>query len=72
MARILVDTSAVYALIDRDDACHESAKSRLSALKKARAEPVLTNFIVAECHALLLARLGAPLARRWLLSSVVS
>jgi len=31
---------------------------------------VLTNFIVAECHALSLARLGARLARNWLLSNI--
>ena len=31
---------------------------------------MLTNFIVAECHALLLARLGAALARNWLTNNV--
>ena len=31
---------------------------------------MLTNFIVAECHALSLARLGARLARNWLLSNI--
>jgi predicted nucleic acid-binding protein len=39
-------------------------------LKKVRSEPLLTNFIVAECHALALARLGASLARNWLLANV--
>ena len=61
MARVLVDTSAVYALLDRSDACHAAAKDSLEGLKKARSEPLLTNFIVAECHALALARLG----HRW-------
>jgi predicted nucleic acid-binding protein len=70
MARILIDTSAVYALIDRDDENHGSAKARVRALRKGRHEPVLTNFLVAECHALLLARLGPPIARRWLFSNV--
>jgi len=70
VARVLVDTSAVYALLDERDACHQAAKDSLEHLKKARSEPFLTNFIVAECHALALARLGATLARRWLLSNI--
>lgn len=72
MARILVDTSAVYALVDRSDRWHATARAALDDIKKARTEPVLTNFILAECHALLLARLGAPLARSWLTSNVWS
>ncbi len=32
--------------------------------------PLLTNFIVAESHALLLARIGADFARRWLATNV--
>ncbi|MGQ0736581.1 MAG: type II toxin-antitoxin system VapC family toxin [Acidobacteriota bacterium] len=70
MARVLVDTSAVYALVDRSDANHLPARAALVALKKRRAVPLLTNFIVAECHALLLARLGADVARAWLFSNV--
>ncbi len=70
MARVLVDTSAVYALLDRSDAYHEAAKDSLEGFKKLRTEPLLTNFIVAECHALALARLGATLARSWLLANV--
>lgn len=70
MARILVDTSAVYALVDRSDRWHSTAKAALESLRSARSEPLLTNFILAECHALLLARLGAPLARNWLLGNV--
>lgn len=66
MARVVVDTSAVYALLDRSDANHPRACARLAALRQARAEPILTNFLVAECHALLLVRLGADVARRWL------
>jgi len=70
VARVLVDTSAVYALLDRDDDNHAGAKARLESLRRARSEPVLTNFVVAECHALFLARLGADVARRWLVSNV--
>jgi predicted nucleic acid-binding protein len=66
MARVLVDTSAIYALIDRDDANHAAARTGLTRMRKRRDEPILTNFIVAETHALLLARQGSDMARRWL------
>lgn len=72
MARILVDTSAVYALIDRSDRWHPTAKAALDEIRKSRAEPILTNFVVAECHALLLVRLGPALARQWLTSNLWS
>jgi predicted nucleic acid-binding protein len=70
MARVLVDASALYALIDRDDANHAAARAGLGRLRKRRDEPLLTNFVVAESHALLLARLGPEVARRWLSSTV--
>jgi predicted nucleic acid-binding protein len=70
MARVFVDTSAIYALVDRDDARHPDARRAFRSLKASRAEPVITNFIVAEVHALLLGRLDAGLARRWLLGNV--
>ena len=70
MARVLVDTSAVYALLDRDDRCHDAAREALESLRKRRTEPLLTNFIVAECHALSLSRLGADIARKWLLGNI--
>jgi predicted nucleic acid-binding protein len=70
VARILVDTSAVYALLDRGDSWHEAAAGALRNLKAGRAEPLLTNFVVAECHALALSRLGPDVARRWLLGNV--
>lgn len=70
MARILVDTSAVFALLDRSDANHAVARTRLEQLKRRRIEPLLTNFIVAESHALALSRLGGEVARRWLVGNV--
>ncbi len=70
MARVLVDTSAVYALLDRDDANHAAARAHLERLRKLRTEPWLTNFVLAESHALLLARLGHKIARRWLVGNV--
>ena len=69
MARVLVDTSAVYALLDRSDARHAEAREGLDQLRRRRIEPLLTNFIVAESHALILARLGAAFARQWLVQN---
>ena len=60
----------MFALLDRSDANHVTARDRLELLKRRRAEPLLTNFIVAESHALALGRLGADIARRWLLGNV--
>ena len=70
MAQVLVDTSAVYALIDRDDSYHRRAANILRSLPHRGLTPLLTNFIVAECHALLLSRLGADSARDWLLKQI--
>ena len=66
MARIIVDTSAIYALLDRSDANHTKAVELLKKMREERRFVTLTNFIVAEAHALLLARLGHGLARTWL------
>lgn len=70
MAQVFIDTGAVYALLDRDDKNHHAARRTFNALKKRRAEPFLTNFVVAETHALLIARLDAAIARRWLAGNV--
>lgn len=70
MAQILVDTSAVYALLDKDDEHHRKAASLLRSLPRRGLKPVLTNFVVAEIHALLLSRLGHATARHWLLSQI--
>lgn len=66
MERVMVDTSAVYALLDRSDANHERAVALLKKMKGAGCNVILTNFIVAEAHALILAKLGRDLARSWL------
>jgi predicted nucleic acid-binding protein len=70
MAQVLVDTSAVYALIDRDDTYDRRATAILRSLPRRGLTPLLTNFVVAECHALLLSRLGADPAREWLLKQI--
>lgn len=63
---VLVDTSALYALADRDDRHHLRAKVIVARIKRERLDAVTTNYIVAETHALILSRMGAERARRWL------
>lgn len=70
MARVLVDTSAVYALIAESDDNHAAARRGLERMRADRDTPLLTNFILAETHALLLSRLGADVARSWLTQNV--
>ncbi|WP_141265589.1 MULTISPECIES: type II toxin-antitoxin system VapC family toxin [unclassified Neomoorella] len=65
MEKIMVDTSAVYALIDRSDDLHEKAKNLFKKLSEKDVDLILTNFILAETHALILSRIGHELAREW-------
>jgi len=59
---IFVDTSALYARLDRDDRHHRDAVEALARL--ARSEPLLThNYVVVESVALVRGRLGAEAAR---------
>jgi predicted nucleic acid-binding protein len=70
VARILADTSASYALLDRSDRNHARAVALARLMRRRRLTPLLTNFIVGETHGLVLSRLGAGLARRWLFGNV--
>jgi len=70
VARILADTSANYALLDRSDRNHARAVALARLMQRRRLTPLLTNFIVGETHGLVLSRLGAGLARQWLFGNV--
>lgn len=65
---VLVDSGAVLALLNRNDRWHSQAVAVLQELTAEKAILVMTNFLVAETHALVLARLGRDLAREWLLT----
>jgi len=67
--RVLVDSSAIAALILRNDQRHADAVSVLRYFTQKEAELVLTNFIVAETYNLLAARAYPGKAREWLLSN---
>lgn len=63
MTRVFVDTSALYALLDRDDANHRSAKARWETLLDADDALLTTNYVVVEATALVQHRLGLPAVR---------
>ena len=54
--QVFVDTSAFFSISNQRDSSHENATATLRQLIQARSQLVTTNFIVAELHALLLAR----------------
>jgi predicted nucleic acid-binding protein len=55
---IFVDTSALYAVLDRDDQNHPLAKSTWSSLLQADDVLIVTNYVVVETTALVQHRLG--------------
>jgi predicted nucleic acid-binding protein len=59
----LVDTSAFYALLDGDDACHARAALWWEREMPVEDSLVTTNYIVLESMALLQSRLGMPAVR---------
>jgi predicted nucleic acid-binding protein len=60
---VFVDRSALYALLDRDDANHEQARAVWLELRRRR-EPLLThNYVLVETVALAQRRLGVEAVR---------
>jgi uncharacterized protein len=63
---VFTDTSGLYTLIDEQDQHYPRAQEIFNALMQVRSQMVLTNFVRAETHALILNRLGHHLADRFL------
>jgi predicted nucleic acid-binding protein len=61
---VFVDTSGLYALVDRRDAHHAAARRAVEALVRAGGRLVVTDYVVAETFTLARARSGAPAALR--------
>ncbi|MBI5179400.1 MAG: type II toxin-antitoxin system VapC family toxin [Nitrospinae bacterium] len=62
--RVFLDTSALYALLDRDDANNGKAQKAWNGLLAGGDSALLTtNYIVVECVALIQHRLGLEAAR---------
>ena len=59
----LVDTSAIYALLDGDDACHARAVERWERNPPGAGSLATTNYILLESMTLLQARLGMAAVR---------
>jgi len=64
--RAFVDTSAYFALIAPQDANYQEAVAIATRLANQRWRLFTTNYILAETHALLLARLGRNVAATFL------
>lgn len=63
MAReVFVDTSGIYALADRRDPAHRSARKCLEQFRKEKFVLLLTDYIVDEALTLALVRSGRPAA----------
>lgn len=60
---IFIDTSAFYALLDKDDSNHRNARKAWPALIKADNILITTNYVLIESFALLQHRLGLDAVR---------
>ncbi|BCV26024.1 type II toxin-antitoxin system VapC family toxin [Gelria sp. Kuro-4] len=58
MRIVFLDTSAIVAAINRRDQHHFKAKQVLAELAKGQCGLLITNYVRAESHSLLTARLG--------------
>lgn len=56
--RVFLDSAAYLALTNPHDAHHGEARACWTELTEGRARTFTTNFVIAETHALFLARLG--------------
>ncbi len=63
-SRVLVDTSAYYALVDPTDTNHPSARAVAARLAAEHRHLFTTNVVLAETHALVLVRRGRAVAAR--------
>jgi uncharacterized protein len=64
--RVFVDSSAYLGIADRRDHTHHVARAIISRVASERLHLFTTNFVVAEAHALLPARLGRAAAVEFL------
>lgn len=66
MARgdVFVDTSGLYALVDKKDASYEAAKNEVGKVAKSGRKLVVTDYIVDETVTLARARSGTRVAHR--------
>jgi predicted nucleic acid-binding protein len=70
--RVFPDSSAYLALANARDDWHHRARAGLAWLSRERFYAFTSNFVVAETHALFLARLGRNSAAAFLRQTVES
>ena len=61
--KIFIDTSAFFALLDRDDDNHEAAKNAWTEIMSGGNTLVTSNYVLVETFALLQNRLGMTAVR---------
>ena len=67
--KVFVDSSAVAALIIKNDENHENATTSLKQMTEKNVEMVLSNFVLAETYNLIAARTYPGKAREWILKN---
>ena len=70
MNRVFVDTSGFYAALNRRDAHHRDAARLFRRAQRDRWFLCTTNFVLAESHALILARMGRDRAWNFLQATI--
>ena len=63
--RAFVDTSAFYAVLDRDDRNHQKGKKAWMEILREPPTLVTSNYVLVETFALLQSRLGLEAVRRF-------
>lgn len=63
---VFLDTSAAYALVDHEDLSHAEAVRRMKTAIEAGDELLVHSYMILECVALMIRRLGWEPTRRFL------
>jgi predicted nucleic acid-binding protein len=71
MDKVLVDTSALYALVDRNDIHHSESIRILASLIPKSPDLIVPNFILAESHTIINRRIGPKEALLFLNSALL-
>ena len=66
MDKVLLDTSALFALMDPEDAHHKQSLKINNSLIQRKVSLILPNFLLAESHTIINKRLGSRPARQFL------
>ena len=65
MSEVFCDTSALFAMMDRDSAQHAEASIQWRKLVASDVQLVTTNYVIVEMAALLQRRVGLDIVRRF-------